>query len=354
MSRDLRQMFVPAFDRRPLAVRPFIIAEAGVNHEGSMEVAKRQIEQAAAGGADAIKFQTYKAGTLAVRDSPAYWDLEQEPTTSQYELFTRHDTFWLDEFETLKHHCDKVGIAFMSTPFDVESARFLNDLVDIHKISSSDLTNRPFIELVAGFGKPVLLSTGASTAAEIEQAVGWVRAKGAPLSLLHCVLNYPTPEPAADLGRIATLRELYPNLPIGYSDHTVPADLEALVVAASLGAVVIEKHFTHDTSLPGNDHYHAMDEGLLRRLVERLDRAKLLVGRHDLDEREGEDDARKYARRSLVAASRLPAGTRIGPEHLTWKRPGHGISPADIDQVIGRLTAVDIAEDTVLRWDDLR
>ena len=162
--------------------RPYVIAEAGVNHEGSMDIARRLIDEAALGGADAIKFQTYKAGTLASKHSPAYWDTTKEPTPSQYELFKKHDSFWKGEFESLKKHCDQAGIAFMSTPFDVESARFLNDMMDVFKISSSDITNRPFIEFMCGFNKPIILSTGASGLAEIAEAVSWIEAKGNPLA----------------------------------------------------------------------------------------------------------------------------------------------------------------------------
>ena len=150
--------------------RPYVIAEAGVNHEGSMDIARRLIDEAALGGADAIKFQTYKAGTLASKHSPAYWDTSKEPTPSQYELFKKHDSFWKGEFENLKKHCDQAGIAFMSTPFDVESAKFLNDMMDVFKISSSDLTNRPFIEFMCDFKKPIIMSTGAASLAEIAEA----------------------------------------------------------------------------------------------------------------------------------------------------------------------------------------
>src|SRR5688572_2067836 len=143
-------------------VRPYIIAEAGVNHEGSMELAKRLIDEAKEGGADAIKFQTYKAETIASKDSPYYWDITKEPTRSQYELFKKYDKFWKGEYEQLKVHCDKAGIEFMSTPFDVEAADFLNELMPVFKISSSDITNLPFIEHQCKFGKPIILSTGSS------------------------------------------------------------------------------------------------------------------------------------------------------------------------------------------------
>ena len=194
---------------------PFVIAEAGVNHEGSMETAKRLIDEACEGGAHAIKFQSYKAETLASKDSPAYWDTSKEPTTSQYELFQRHDSFWKGEFEALKRHCDSAGIEFLSTPFDVESAGFLNDLMDVFKISSSDITNLPFIRHICAFNKPIILSTGAAYPHEIVRAVEWIEGFILPVALLHCVLNYPTDDENACLGMIPALREMFPGHIIG-------------------------------------------------------------------------------------------------------------------------------------------
>lgn len=353
MGRKISNIFDKNFDRRPLATRPFIIAEAGVNHGGSLDVALRHIDDAVAGGADAIKFQTYKAENLAMKDSPAYWDLSQESTASQFELFKKYDSFEEADYRALKARCDEVGIEFMSTPFDLEAADMINDLVEIHKVSSSDITNRPLIDRVASFGKPILLSTGASNIDEIREAVSWIAAFGAPVALLHCVLNYPTAEEDAHLGRIVSLREHFPEHPIGYSDHTVPADLEPLVVAASLGAVVLEKHFTHDTTLPGNDHYHALDRDSLTKQVARLDRAVKLCGRFDLGVLEQEAESRVQARRSLVARVDISAGTVIEEELLIAKRPGHGISPSDITRVIGKIAKVGIAADSALAWEDL-
>ena len=198
---------------------------------------------------DAIKFQSYKAGTLASKDSPAYWDTTKEPTLSQYELFKKHDSFWKNEFEQLKRWCDDEDIAFMSTPFDVESANFLNPLMDVYKISSSDITNKPFIEYMCGFGKPIILSTGASDLHEVAEAVEWIGAKGNPLALLHCVLNYPTMDENAGLGMIVGLKRHFPDLVIGYSDHTLPMDMHTLVTATLLGARILEKHFTFDKTL---------------------------------------------------------------------------------------------------------
>ena len=329
---------------------PFIIAEAGVNHEGSMDTAKRLIDEAREGGAHAIKFQTYKAGTLASKHSPAYWDTAKEPTLSQYELFRKHDSFWKKEFEALKRHCDAAGIEFLSTPFDLESAGFLNDLMDVVKISSSDITNKPFIRHLCSYKKPIVLSTGASFAHEVMEAVSWIEEAGVPLALLHCVLNYPTAEENAGLGMISTLRQLYPGHIIGYSDHTLPGDMRVLETAALLGARILEKHFTHDKRLPGNDHYHAMDKEDLGRFVASMDRIRTLIGTPALRSLPSESPARKNARRSLVAARDIKAGAAIGESDLTFKRPAHGISPRHIDEVMGMTARADIPEDTVLQW----
>ena len=329
---------------------PLIIAEAGVNHEGSMDTAKRLIDEAREGGAHAVKFQTYKASTLASKDSPAYWDTSKEPTSSQYELFRRHDRFWKNEFESLKRHCDSAGIEFLSTPFDVESAGFLNDLMAVVKISSSDITNKPFIKYLCSFGKPVILSTGASYPHEIMEAVSWIEECGVPLALLHCVLNYPTLDENAGLGMISTLRRLFPHLVIGYSDHTMPGDMTVLETATLLGARILEKHFTHDKSLPGNDHYHAMDKHDLRRFVVSMERIRTIVGTAALVSLPSEEPARNNARRSLVAARTIPAGKSIDKDDLTWKRPAHGISPRNYDEVLGMKARTEIPEDSVLRW----
>lgn len=331
--------------------RPYIIAEAGVNHEGSMDLAKRLIDEAKEGGADAIKFQTYKAETIASKDSPSYWDLRKEPTDSQYQLFKKYDKFWKSEYEALARYCQDVGIEFLSTPFDVESATFLNELMDVFKISSSDLNNKPFIEFLCNFGKPILLSTGASFMHEVDEAVSWIQDKGNPVALLHCILNYPTDDANANLAMIQTLRRRYSELPIGYSDHTLPKDMKTLEVATLLGANIIEKHFTHDKTLPGNDHYHAMDKEDLKHFHRRMDELFTLLGDGRKRPLESEALSRANARRSLVAALAISAGKVIAAADITWKRPGRGINPRDFDRLIGRKAKQDIVEDTVLQWE---
>ena len=330
--------------------RPFIIAEIGVNHEGNMKLAKRLIDEAKEGGADAVKFQSYKAEALASKDSPSYWDTTKEPTVSQYELFKKYDGFWIDEMQELKHYCDQIDIEFMSTPFDIESADFLNDLMDVYKISSSDLTNKPFIEHMCQFGKPIILSTGASALHEIQEAVEWIDTFGNPLALLHCVLNYPTPEQNANLGMILDLKAKFPDKIIGYSDHTLPKDMKVLEMATMLGSVIIEKHFTHDKSLPGNDHYHAMDKEDLKRFRKNLERTFEILGSFKVAALEDEAPARANARRSLVADKKIRKGKTIEKSDLTFKRPAHGISPKFIDEIVGKQAMQDIEEDTVLQW----
>ena len=318
-----------------------------------MDLAKRLIDEAMEGGAHAIKFQTYKAETIASKDSPAYWDLNKEPTPSQYELFKKYDKFWKKEFEALKIYCDQVGIEFLSTPFDLESATFLTDLMDVFKISSSDITNKPFIENICDFKKPIILSTGASNLPEIEEAVSWIAEKGIPLALLHCILNYPTEDKNANLAMIVDLKQKFPAYRIGYSDHTLPKDMKTLEAAVLLGASILEKHFTHDKTLPGNDHYHAMDKEDLKTFNQNLGRTFELLGEKEKRSITTEEPARQNARRSLVARRDIPAGKKIEPDDITWKRPAIGISPREIDRVIDSKAIKDILEDSILQWSDL-
>lgn len=336
-----------------LVQTPYIIAEAGVNHEGSMDLAKRLIEEAKEGGAHAIKFQTYKAETLASKNSPAYWDLNEEPTTSQYQLFKKHDKFWKKEFVALKKHCDAMDIEFLSTPFDVTSADFLDDLMPVFKISSSDLTNFPFIEHMCRKGKPIILSTGASEIWEVYEVVSLIESYNVPLSLLHCILNYPTLDKNANLGMIIDLKKKFPNYLIGYSDHTLPKDMQVMITATLLGAKIIEKHFSHDKTLPGNDHYHAMDKEDLKHFWKRWASVEATVGSQTKFALKSEAISQENARRSLVATEFIPEGTKITRQHLTWKRPGSGVSPRYYQKVLNKNAKKDITKDEVIQWNML-
>lgn len=334
----------------------YVIAEIGVNHEGSLELAKKLVSLAKEGGAHAAKFQAYKAETLASKHSPAYWDLTKEPTTSQFRLFQKYDSFGPDEYRELARYCGEVGIDFVSTPFGADAVELLEPLMPFFKIASADITNTPLLRQVAATGKPVVLSTGASTADEVRWAVEKLRMAGcSELSLLHCVLNYPTRDENASLGMITALRRDYPDIVIGYSDHTVPDDsMTTLTTAWILGARVIEKHFTHDKTLPGNDHYHAMDVNDLRKFIESVSRLEKMIGStEEVDFIETEEIARRNARRSIVLDADVTKGTQLAESMLTYKRPGTGVSPVHWDEVIGRRVARDLERDHVLQWDDL-
>lgn len=336
--------------------RPYIIAEAGVNHEGDIEKAKLMIRQAASAGADAIKFQTYKAESLASKYAPAYWDTTKETTQSQYRLFKKYDRFWREEFETLANYAAKFGLDFLSTPFDFEGVDILEDLVPAYKVASADITNYPLLKYIASKGKPILLSTGASTISEIYRALEVITEQGNDqVVLLHCVLNYPTPLENANLGMIWHMKRVFPDYVIGYSDHTLPKySKEILLVAWLLGAQVIEKHFTFDKSLPGNDHYHAFDEQDLREFIKRVEFTLQSMGnfkKHYLPE---EEMSRLYARRSLVAVRSIKKGEKLSRYDIAIKRPGTGIPPALLDFVVGAEALRDIKEDEVITFDAIR
>ncbi len=336
--------------------KPYVIAEIGVNHEGSLDQAKLLIDQAGKGGADAAKFQSYKAGTLASKHSPSYWDTTKEPTRSQYALFQKYDNFGPGEYRALAEHCRQVGIDFLSTPFDDEAIEFLDPLVPFFKIASADLTNIPFLRKVAAKGKPVVLSTGASTLGEVDIAVEALTQAGCTdIALLHCILNYPTDDANAHLRMIEGLKRVYPRNIIGYSDHTLPDDaMTSLVAAHLLGAAIIEKHFTHDKTLPGNDHYHAMDQHDLARFVSLAAKVHVLLGPSDHKAPIAtEAISRKNARRSIVLARDVSAGHELTPDDLTYKRPGTGVSPLHWDEVLNRRTAVVLQADHVLQWQNL-
>ena len=335
---------------------PYVIAEIGVNHEGSLATAKLLIESAKRGGADAAKFQTYKAGLIASKFSPSYWDTSKEPTTSQYELFTKYDSFGESEYKELAMHCKKHDIEFVSTPFDLGAVDMLDPLVRFFKIASADITNPPLLKKVAQTGKPIILSTGASNISEIDAALAILRSAGAKeICLMHCILNYPTRNENAHLGMLVDLRNRYPELLLGYSDHTLPTErMTSLITAHLLGAVVLEKHFTLDKTLPGNDHYHAMDEKDLARFQVNVKQVHELLGPTRLKASIAtEEISRLNARRSIVLSRDLQAGHTLGEKDLVAKRPGTGISPMSWDEVIGKKIARDLPEDHILTWDDL-
>lgn len=341
--------------------RPYLIAEMGVNFydtakaEGvsPMEAAKRYIDGAAEAGCDCAKFQSYKADTIVSKNSPAYWDLEKEPTRTQYDLFRKHDSFGEAEFAELCEYTHSKGLDFTSTPFDYASADYLEKYVDFYKISSSDCSNLPFIEHIGAKGKPVVLSVGASYLSEVDEAVRALERSGCPdIAILHCVLSYPTSPGDANLRIIGTLKRDFPHVKVGFSDHVAPdPTMMTLATAYLLGAEIVEKHFTLDKTLPGNDHYHSGDVEDFRRAVANFRWIDRVLGSAEKTVLPCEEVPRREARRSLVLTRDIGAGEEIRPEDLMPKRPGTGIPPRFADIVAGRTARMDLAEDTILTWD---
>jgi len=344
---------------------PYLIAEIGVNHFdiaeergiSPLEAAKEMVRKAANAGVDAVKFQSYSAETLASKQSPAYWDTEEEETESQYELFAEYDDFGAEEFETIASWTDdNHDVDFLSTPFDFHAVEYLEGLVPAYKVASADITNHPLLRAIARTEKPILLSTGASTIGEIDHAVS-VIADETPdpdVCLLHCILQYPTDKENANLGMIGHLDEVYPSYPVGYSDHVPPDDgMITLLNAAIRGASVIEKHFTLDKSIEGNDHYHAMGPGDVRTFRDNVALLTETTGKMQKGPIPAEQNSRAYARRSLVAAVDILEGEQIERDKIDIKRPGTGIAPEMLDTVVGRSAREDIFADEILEWDSI-
>lgn len=318
---------------------PVIILDIGVNYYdlalkykvSPYEAARKMIAEAKKAGADAVKFQTYKAEKLAVDNSPAYWDLSEEPTKTQKELFSKFDSFNYEDYENLAAYSEEVSIEFMTTPFDIESADRMDPLVRRHKIASADITNVELLTRVGSYGKPVLLSTGASSEIEISTAVNQLLKAGASdITLLHCVLNYPTNREQANLWKIKALKEKFPDLSVGYSDHTKYSS-DVLLTAWLLGAAVLEKHFSLDKSLKGNDHYHAANPEDISELNRIIREINILIG----EEKPGwydplENKSRLYARRGVYLVREVVCGEVISTEDVSFLRPqAEGITPIE-------------------------
>lgn len=341
--------------------KPYLIAEMGVNFYDTakalritpLEAAKLYIDRAAEVGIDCAKFQSYKAGTIASKNSPAYWDTTKEPTQTQYKLFLKHDSFGENEYRELCDYTHAKGMDFTSTPFDYASADYLEDMVDFYKISSSDLSNLPFIRYIGEKGKPVYMSVGAAYLSEVEEAVRALKRSGCKdIALFHCVLSYPTAPVNANLRIIETLKRVFPDVRVGFSDHVAPDDtMMTLAAAYLLGAEIIEKHFTLDKTLPGNDHYHAGDPEDFQKAIANFKWIDTVLGNAEKTVLDCESVPRREARRSLVLTRDMNAGEVIRAEDIMAKRPGTGISPNFADIVIGRKIKQDLAEDTILDWE---
>lgn len=341
--------------------KPYLIAEIGVNYYDTakvlnitpLEAAKLYVKECAEAGIDCAKFQTYKANTIVSKNSPAYWDTTKESTKTQYELFQKFDSFGKEEYQILSDYAHSLGIDFTSTPFDYESADYLYDMVDFYKISSSDFSNIPFIKHIGAKGKPVIISVGASYLSEVDEGIRALKESGCKdITILHCVLSYPTDPSNANLRIIETLKKDFPDVKVGFSDHVAPdPTMMTLATAYLLGAEVIEKHFTLDKTLPGNDHYHAGDPEDFKKAINNFKFIDKILGSPVKTVLDCELTPRREARRSLVLTRDMKAGEIIQKEDLMPKRPGTGISPIYTDIVIGRKVLKDLEEDTILTWE---
>jgi len=365
----------------------FVIAEAGVNHDGSVETALRMVDAAAEAGADAVKFQMFRATELTTAEAAtAAYQREHCGAKSQREMLTKLE-LTVGDFERIARRCEELAIALVITPFGVEDAVRIEKInapfgqhvgtggsrragtsgierqehcsessgtsVAAIKIASTDLTNGPLLDAATATGMPLILSTGASTAEEISEAVEGIARRGAikRLILLHCVSCYPTPIEAINLRAIAALQGEF-GVPVGLSDHTTSVEMGGWAVAA--GACVLEKHFTLDRAATGPDHAMSLTPEQLVEYVRKVREVEAALGDGTVGITQIEEDVRAAARKSVVSAVAIRQGTRLARSMLTLKRPGTGIPPNDLATLLGREAATDIPSDTLLSWDMVR
>ncbi|MBN1876997.1 MAG: N-acetylneuraminate synthase [Anaerolineae bacterium] len=326
----------------------FIIAEAGVNHNGNPEMARQLIDAAAEAGADAIKFQTFHAEKLISRQARKadYQVATTGDDQSQLEMVKRLELAEVVQRD-LQCYAQKRNLLFISTPFDEESADFLNTLdVPLFKIGSGELTNWPFLQHLACKGKPLILSTGMSYLSEVDEAVRVIYAAGnTQLALLHCVSNYPANPADVNLRAMETLRAAF-DVPVGYSDHTL--GIEVALAAVARGACILEKHFTLDRSLPGPDHRASLNPSELHALVRGIRTVESALGSGRKQPAPSEADTTSVARRSIVAARDIAAGTRLTRDLLVIKRPGDGLPASMLGYLVGRITRHPIPADSLI------
>lgn len=325
----------------------FIIAEAGVNHNGDFDTACRMVDAAKEAGVDCIKFQTFKAGNLVSRDAQkAEYQKKNTDNSSQQEMLKKLELSF-EQFLELKQYCDKAGICFLSTPFDFESIRFLDSIdMPFWKIPSGEVTNLPYLMALAKTGKPVIMSTGMCDMEEIQAAIDVLIKYGTrEIQLLHCNTEYPTPFEDVNLLAMKTMRDRF-GLEVGYSDHT--KGIEVPVAAVALGAKVIEKHFTLDRNMEGPDHKASLEPDELKEMVSSIRHIEKAMGTGDKTPSKSEIKNITVARKSIVAGRPIKKGELLTEENITVKRPGTGITPMRWFDVLGTKAVKDFAEDEMI------
>jgi N-acetylneuraminate synthase/N,N'-diacetyllegionaminate synthase len=328
----------------------FVVAEIGINHDGSASQAEKLIDAATESGADAVKFQSYRVDRLLIPSRERYAQ-QMDGAESAYQMLRRCELSWEDQAK-LKKHADAKGVLFISTPFDEESADFLDSIgVPAFKIASADVTHVPLLCHVASKGKPVLLSTGMSFLGEVADAIYHLRSGGAKeILLMHCVSSYPASPKHMNLRALQTLRSYF-ELSVGLSDHSEGIHLP--LVATALGAVLIEKHFTLDKNASGPDHKASIDPHDLKLLVKNLRDVEASLGDGRKRPSDAEEESRVSCRRSIVAAVDIRAHETVARWMLTFKRPGSGLEPRHLEKILGMTARRNIGKDTILQWEDL-
>lgn len=318
-----------------------------------MDAAKLLIEEAQLCGVDAVMFHAYAVDKFISRDSPSFWNLSLEESVSQFELFNKYEKFGIGEYRKLAQFCKEMGILFLAEPLDLESVDALDDFVDVYKISSSDLTNIPFIKKVACKNKSILLSTGGATLVEIRNAVRAIEdVSTSNIAIMHSILTYPTEYKDANLLMIKDLGRNFPDYEIGYIDYTKPDEkMMVLTTAYSYGATILEKHFTFDKSLEGYYNSFAMDPDDVIRFKNNVLFLSKINGSSNKQPLICESSARKEIRKSIVAKCDIKKGETIKECNLAFKRPGRGIAPNQIDDVVGKIAKCNINKDTVLDFE---
>ena len=331
--------------------KTFIIAEAGVNHNGRLELAKKMIDAAVDAGADAVKFQTFKAERVVSRYAPKA-EYQKKTTTadeSQLEMIKKL------ELDAATHcilidYCKKKNIRFLSTPFDLESIDLLNELgLDIFKIPSGEITNLPYLRKIGSLKKQTILSTGMTDLVEIKDALGILTGAGTKLkdiTVLHCNTEYPTPFEDVNLRAMLTIKDAFPGVRVGYSDHTL--GIEIPIAAVAMGATVIEKHFTLDRNMEGPDHRTSLEPDELKVMVHAIRNIEKALGNGIKKPSPSELKNKTIVRKSIVATRNIRKGEPFTEENLTAKRPGTGISPMRWDEVLGQVAQKNYKEDELL------
>ena len=331
----------------------YIIAEAGVNHNGSLEIAKKLVDMAKDCGADAVKFQTFKAeeSTSCHAQKAEYQKQNDTTEESQLEMIRKLELPF-ENFAELKQYCEKKEIDFISTPDGTESLDYLVKLeVPLIKVGSTEVTNTQFLAEIAKSSKPIILSTGMSTLGEIERAINVIESNGNKnITLMHCTTDYPTRIEEVNLNALITLKNAF-KVPVGYSDHT--EGFEAAIASTAIGAVCIEKHITLDRNMQGPDHKASMPPEEFRKYVQYIRNTEKLLGDGRKKPTSHERDIMPQVRRSILASRPLKKGTILTQDMLCYKRPGYGIAPEYTDILLGRMLKRDMNEEEMIMWEDV-